>query len=49
MNEANLCDNRLPETWAYLTIVNSELGRDTEASLCYRQAIKVYHYAAPKN
>lgn len=41
MTEANLLDNRLPEIWAYLAFINAELGRLDEASLCYKQAMKV--------
>ncbi|KAF2902345.1 hypothetical protein ILUMI_03836 [Ignelater luminosus] len=38
--QANLCDNRLPEIWGYLTIINLELHRQSEAELCYKQAKK---------
>lgn len=39
--EANQCDAQLPETWAYLAMINDELGRKNEAEICYRQAIRV--------
>ncbi|KAJ8973430.1 hypothetical protein NQ317_016713 [Molorchus minor] len=38
--ESNYEDNRCPEVWAYLAIVNLRLSRTNEAELCYRQAIK---------
>ncbi|XP_065158863.1 LOW QUALITY PROTEIN: uncharacterized protein [Atheta coriaria] len=36
---SNTLDNILPETWAYLTLVNIKLGRLNEATSCYHQAI----------
>lgn len=39
--EANTCDRKLPETWAYLTLVNVQLERLTEAEFCQREALKV--------
>lgn len=39
-NEANMKDNRYPEVWAYLTLVNLKLSRMHEAEQCYQQAIK---------
>lgn len=39
--QANICDNRFPEIWAYLAIVNAELGRYHEAEHSYEQSIKV--------
>lgn len=41
LTEANVCDRRMPEVWAYLTLVNVQLDRITEAELCYREAMKV--------
>lgn len=41
LTQANICDNRLPEIWGYLTLINLELHRHCEAELCYRQAKKV--------
>lgn len=39
--QANLCDNRLPEIWGYLMLINVELHRYNEAELCYKQTLKV--------
>lgn len=39
--QANVLDNVLPETWAYLALVNLQLNRICEAQLCYRQTIRV--------
>lgn len=41
LTQSNVCDNRFPETWAYLALANVELERYVEAENCYEQAIKV--------
>ncbi|XP_044749185.1 cilia- and flagella-associated protein 70-like [Coccinella septempunctata] len=38
--EANICNNRIPQVWAFLTLINLKLDRETEAELCYQQAMK---------
>lgn len=38
--QANLCDNRLPEPWAYLALINAHLGKEQETDLCLTQARK---------
>ncbi|KAL3266776.1 hypothetical protein HHI36_010934 [Cryptolaemus montrouzieri] len=38
--EANICNNRISEVWAYLTLINLKLDRETEAELCYQQALQ---------
>ncbi|GLV39971.1 hypothetical protein CBL_10867 [Carabus blaptoides fortunei] len=35
LNESNILDNRLPETWAYLTLVNLNNNKTWEAQQCY--------------
>ncbi|XP_023311235.1 cilia- and flagella-associated protein 70-like, partial [Anoplophora glabripennis] len=39
-SEANFKDNRCPEYWGYLTIINLKLNRLSQAELCYSQALK---------
>ena len=41
LTQANMCDNRLPEVWAYLALVNIVLGNKHESELCLNQAFKV--------
>lgn len=36
--QANLCDNRLPEPWTYLALINANLGKEQETQLCLTQA-----------
>ncbi|KAF5302305.1 hypothetical protein FQA39_LY10344 [Lamprigera yunnana] len=38
--QANLCDNRLPEVWGYLVLINLEMNRYNEAKMCYKQTKK---------
>ncbi|KAJ8927141.1 hypothetical protein NQ314_020414 [Rhamnusium bicolor] len=42
-SEANFKDNRNPDTWGYLALINLKLNRTNEAELCYCQAIKVLY------
>lgn len=44
LTEANACDRKLPEVWAYLTLINVQLERLTEAEFCQRRALKVNTY-----
>lgn len=44
LSQANILDNRLPEIWAHLALTNIELGKECEAQLCYRQAVKVINF-----
>ncbi|KAK9876659.1 hypothetical protein WA026_014034 [Henosepilachna vigintioctopunctata] len=38
--EANICNNRIPEVWGFLTLINLKLDKEIEAELCYQQALK---------
>lgn len=44
LTHSNLCDGQLPETWAYLALVNIQLDRLNEAEMCYKQAMKVSNF-----
>lgn len=37
---ANFCNNRLPEVWGFLSMINLKMERNTESELCYHQAIR---------
>lgn len=43
LNEANAMDVRDEEVWAYLTVVNIEMGNIKVAKICYQEALKVYY------
>lgn len=42
LTESNCLDNRMPETWAYLTLINFEKNNIWEARQCYTQMLKVF-------
>lgn len=41
LSEANAQDRGIPDTWAYLTLINIRIGRPWIASQCYQQMLKV--------
>lgn len=44
LDEANFMDTKNEEVWAYLTVVNHEMGNIKESKICYKRALEVIIY-----